>query len=100
MKLTQNQLEHLQDLMQRGVITADQANVEKVKMARVMIVSHLPAIVRKPLNNAVKNGELGHMKKEGKKPEAYFHPDFDYLARSERSKKERESIKATLSVCS
>lgn len=94
MKLTQNQLEHLQDHLERGEITADQANVEMVKMSRVMVVSRLPAGVRKALNSAVKSGELGRMKKEGHKPEVYFHPDFDHLARSERNKREREIIEA------
>jgi hypothetical protein len=34
-RLKQNHLEHLVDMVQRGEMTADQANVEKVKMARV-----------------------------------------------------------------
>lgn len=99
MKLTQNHIEHLQDLMQRGLLTADQANVEKVKMARVQLVQgRLPAQVRKALNAAVKSGELGHVKKQGKKPEAYFHPTFEHLANSERSRCERETLAALSGV--
>ena len=95
MKLTQNHIEHLQDLMERGEITADQANVEMVKMGRVRLVTgKLPAKVRKALNNAVKAGELGHLKKEGKKPEAYFHPTFDYLAKQARRNYEIKTIRS------
>lgn len=100
MKFTQNQLEHLQDLLQRGEITADQANVEKVKMARVQLVTgKVPMQVRKALNAAVKIGELGHFKKDGRKPEAYFHPSFEYLAKEARGNHERETLNALLRVC-
>jgi len=52
MRLTQNQIEHLQDLLERGEITADQASVEKVKMARVQLVTcRIPAQVRKVHEN-------------------------------------------------
>ena len=95
MALSQNDLEHLQDLLKRGLITADQANVKKIQMARVQVIKgSLSANVRKALNAAVKNGELGHWRKEGQKPEVYFHLSFDYLATAERSKCEHKSIKA------
>ena len=90
MKFTQNQLEHLQDLLHRGVITADQANVEGVRMVRVhLVTARIPAKTRKALNAAVKAGELKHFKKDGSKPEAYFHPSFEHLAISQRSEHER-----------
>ena len=54
-----------------GEMTADQANVEKVRMARVMVVTKLPADVRRALNNAVKTGTLCHKKKDRLKPEVY-----------------------------
>jgi hypothetical protein len=94
-RLSQNHVEHLTDMVQRGVMTADQANVEKVRMARVLLVTtKLPAQVRKALNAAVKGGELGHIKKDGHKPEAYFHPTFDYLVNGERNQHERNILKA------
>lgn len=99
MNLTQNQLERLQDLTARGELTTDQANVEMVKMMRVRAVSKLSSNVRKALNAAVKSGELAHMKKDGKKPEVYYHPSFDHLARSERNRIERETIKAVSGIC-
>lgn len=91
MRLQQNDLEHLQDLIERGEITVEQANVEKVKMARVqLVINSVPSSVRKQLSDAVARGDLGHMKKDGLKPEAYYHPDFEHLAVSERKKRERE----------
>jgi hypothetical protein len=40
-----------------------------------IIKGRVPASVRKELNAAVKAGVLGHLKKDGLKPEIYFHPD-------------------------
>ena len=89
----QNDIEHLQDLMQRGELTADQANVQMVRNERFrMVVNSLPASLRKALNAAVRSGELGHMKKDGHKPECYFHPTFEYMAKAERLRREREVI--------
>lgn len=100
MRLKQNHIEHLQDLMQRGELTAEQANVEKVKMARVqLIIGHMPSDVRKALNAAVKRGELGHIKKDGHKPEAYFHPHFEHLAIGDRNQKARDVANAFRGVC-
>lgn len=99
MKLSQNDLEYLKDLMDRGQLTADQANVEMVRAARVRLVqSRVPADVRKSLNAAVKAGELCHKKKDGRKPEAYYHPNFEHLANAERHRVERETIEALAGV--
>ena len=95
----QNDIENLIDLFQRGIITADQANVEKVRMKRVQVVTKLPADVRKALNAAVKSGELSHKKRDGKKPEVYYHPSFEHLANAERSRVEMETLKAIASIC-
>lgn len=98
--LKQNDLENFQDLLERGEITADEANVEMVRAERVRIVTNsIPKQVRKALNEAVKCGKLGHFKKDGMKPEAYFHPSFDYMARSERNRIERETINALSRTC-
>jgi len=95
----QNNFEHILDLHQRGVITTDQANVMKVKYNRVLVVSKLPAGVRSALNSAVKSGELAHMKKDGAKPEVYYHPSFRYLAVDARNKAVDELVKALKSTC-
>lgn len=100
MDLQQNDLECLKDQMQKGQLTAAQANVQKVRMKRVQLVTgRIPADVRKALNEAVKAGELGHMKKDGRKPEAYFHPTFEHLAKAERNEHEREILRALAATC-
>ena len=99
MEMKQNDREHLQDMVQRGEMTADQANVAKVRMRRVQLVTgRIPAQVRKALNEAVKRGELGHMKKDGYKPEAYYHPTFSHLAKCERRKHEYSVLNAVAGV--
>jgi cell wall assembly regulator SMI1 len=98
--LNQNDLEYVIDLMDRGGLTAAQANVELVRMSRVRVVSKLTADVRKALNEAVKRGELSHKKKDGRKPEVYYHPNFEHLANAERDRVERETIQALMGVLS
>lgn len=57
-----------------GRMSTDEANVYIVQlMGARLITSPMPASVRKSLNEAVKNGKLGHIKKDGLKPEAYHH---------------------------
>lgn len=94
----QNNLERIVDHLQQGLITADQANVNLVRSERVRIVSKLRSDVRKALNEAVKTGELGHIKKEGKLPEVYFHPTFKYMAVAARKKHEQETIEALMKI--
>jgi hypothetical protein len=97
--LAQNDLEWLKDMLQRGEITADQANVEKVRMMRVQVVTtRIPAQTRTALNAAVKSGELCHKKKEGRKPEVYYHPNFEHFANDERNQAERQMLEALAGV--
>lgn len=99
MKLNQNDLEYLKDQMSLGKMTSDQANVEMVLLARVRVInSAVPAQVRKSLNTAVKNGQLSHMKKDGRKPEVYYHPSFEHLANQERSQVEKEMLEALAGI--
>jgi hypothetical protein len=100
MRLSQNDMERLSDQVHRGLMTAEQANVEKVRTQRVLLATgRIPSDVRKALNAAVKRGELGHMKKDGNKPEAYYHPTFEYLAKGARAEHERSVVRALLAVC-
>lgn len=93
MKLNQNDRETIKDRVDIGAMTVDDGNVEMVRSRRVLLVtSRMPASVRKALNAAVKTGALGHYKKDGHKPEAYFHPTFDYLAKAERTAHERHVL--------
>ena len=51
-------------------------NVENIlAQATRVIRGRIPAQVRKELRAAVKAGVLGHLKKDGLKPEIFFHPD-------------------------
>ena len=94
-KLTQNQMDHITNLMDRGELTAAQANVKKVRMARFEIIrGSLFREVRKALNQAVKSGELGHYRKTDTNPEVYFHPEFEYLAKQACREHQANKIKA------
>ena len=95
----QNNRERLIDQLQQGLITTDKANVQMVLNERVRVVNKLSRDVRKALNAAVKKGELGHMKKEGLKPEVYYHPAFESLAKEARNKKFNSGIRALKAVC-
>lgn len=98
--ISQNDMETLKERLRSGELNAEQANVEKVRIQRVLLATcRIPADVRKALNAAVKRGELGHMKKDGNKPEAYYHPTFDYLAKGARAEHERSIMRALLAVC-
>lgn len=99
MQISQNDQERLVDMVQKGEMTADQANVESVRLQRVYLVkTKIPTNVRKALNSAVKAGQLGHLKKDGHKPEVYYHPTFDYLVAHERNEHERQVARALAGV--
>ncbi len=100
MKADQNYLEHLRDQVDIGKMPAEEANVAKVRAARVfLVVSRIPREVKKALGVAVKKGELCHLKKDGQKPETYYHPDFEYLVAGERNEHERRILRALSLVC-
>jgi len=99
MDLKQNVLERLLDLAQLGKMTPDQANVALVRAKRVQLVtSRMPSGVRRAMNSAVARGELAHMKKDGLKPEAYYHPSFSDMAHEERCARERGIYRAVAGV--
>jgi hypothetical protein len=52
-----------------------------------VVVGRVPASVRAELRTAVKDGVLGHLKKDGLKPEIFFHPSHKNGA-IERQKRE------------
>lgn len=81
--------------VQLGEISIDQANVLIVQiMGARLITGSIPASVRKSLNAAVRAGELGHIKKEGLKPEAYHHVNGRARALDAREESFRRSISA------
>jgi len=79
--------------MKRGEITADQANVLMVQLEGVRVIrAKLMANVRRALNQAVKNKELGHIKKDGLKPEVYHHINARATAIEIREREMREKL--------
>lgn len=51
-------------------------NVEQILAHGSRVIrGKVPMSVRRELGAAVKAGVLGHLKKDGLKPEIYFHPD-------------------------
>jgi len=68
-------------------------NVEMIRTHGERIVrGKIPREVRKELSEGVKLGLLGHLKKDGLKPEIYFHPDHLHTAR------ERQKIEASYKI--
>lgn len=65
-------------------------NVTQIQVqASRVIRGKIPAQVRKELMAAVKDGVLGRLKKDGLKPEVFYHPDHKHGA-IERQKREAE----------
>lgn len=65
-------------------------NVEQILVSATRVIrGKIPAQVRKELREAVKAGVLGHLKKDGLKPEIFYHPDHKHGA-IERQKREAE----------
>jgi len=95
----QNNRERLLDQLDRKVVTVDEANVQLVLQERFRVVHKLPAAVRKALNAAVKSGQLGHLRKDGVKPEVYYHPNFKHLAVEERNNHVAALTRALTAIC-
>lgn len=88
-----NAVEYAQDQMRQGKINAAQANVLIVQMMGVRVIEgRIPADVRKALNEAVKNGELGRLRKDGLKPEIYHHKNARARALDEQARIAAASI--------
>lgn len=100
MSFQQNVWEQLKEKVRSGELTVAQANVEKVRLERVLVVEGgLTSDLRKALNAAVKTKELCRMKKDGSKPEVYYHPNFAHLANHERNKRLQHIVSSLLAVC-
>jgi len=97
----QNDFDSIMDKLQRGLISADEANVQLVQCAGVkLITGKMRREVRNALNAAVKDGRLGHLKKDGRYPEAYFHINAENKAKAKRKQHERETLDALAGVLS
>lgn len=97
--IAKSEMEALIERVRRGDLTASEANVEQVRMSRVYLVAgRIPSGVRSALNEAVKKGKLCHIKKDGHKPEAYYHPEFDYMVAGKRNAVARQVLAAVAKV--
>ncbi len=100
MRSNKNIIDHVTDQMQQGKLSAAEANVLMVQMEGVrLITGRVMADVRKALNAAVKSGELGHIKKDGLKPEAYHHKNGRSRALEARNEHARNINAALINVC-
>ncbi len=71
-------------------------NVEMIRCRATRVVKgKIPAQVRKELMQGVKDGHLGHLKKDGLKPEVFYHPCHKHGA-IEVQKREEEYSKNIL----
>lgn len=74
-------------------------NVEQILcQASRVICGRVPLQVRKELNAAVKAGILGHLKKDGLKPEIYFHPDHKHGAIERQNREAEHSVRCIAGV--
>ncbi|MGE4340779.1 MAG: hypothetical protein AB7E55_33235 [Pigmentiphaga sp.] len=74
-------------------------NVQNIlTQATRVIRGRIPREVRAQLMAAVKAGALGHLKKDGLKPEIFFHPDHKHGA-IERQKREAEYAVKCIAKC-
>lgn len=95
----QNDVQRVKDLLQQGAITTAEANVRLVQAEVVRLIKNrVPGDVRKVLNAAVKAGQLGHMKKDGHKPEAYYHKNARDKALSARHAAEQDILSLSRST--
>ena len=91
--------QYARGMMDSGMSAAD-ANVALVRMEGVRLVkARMPRDVRAALNAGVKDGRLGHLPKDGRKPEAFFHPNSIWNAKEARQREENATIRALLAVC-
>ena len=96
----QNDLATVKGKLQSGELTAAQANVQMIRLEGFRLVTgSIPADTRKALQAAVKAGGLGHLKKEGMRPEAYFHPKAREDAEDARAKAFNASLDALAAIC-
>jgi hypothetical protein len=92
--------EKASDMLEQGQL-ADvyAANIEIVRMMGVrLITSRVPRDCRIYLNVGVKMGKLGHLKKDGLKPEAYFHPNSKANAIAARNKAALEAVEVLRTI--
>lgn len=68
-------------------------------MGASLVAGRMPREVRAELAEAVKLGKLGHIKKEGLRPEVFFHPNARSYAIDLREAHFRQAVNAIRGVC-
>ncbi|MCW7544865.1 hypothetical protein N7I30_13740 [Aurantimonas litoralis] len=63
-----------------------------------VIHGRIPAAVRKELAAAVKAGALGRLKKDGLRPEIFFHPDHKHGARERQDREAAYAVSCIANV--
>jgi len=75
-------------------------NVERVRAQSIMVVrGSIPREVRRELSAGVKAGVLGHLRKDGLKPEIYFHPDHQSGALERQKRDAARAIQCVAAAC-
>lgn len=93
--------EYARDMIERGECDAAEANVEIVKMMGVRLVEGaIPRGVRTALMQAVKAGRIGHIRQDGDRPEAFYHPNGKGNAIAARDRRARELLDAQVKALS
>lgn len=74
-------------------------NVERILAQATRVVrGSIPSQVRRELSAAVKAGVLGRLKKDGLKPEVFYHPDHKHGAIERQTREAEYAIKCISSV--
>jgi hypothetical protein len=95
-----NAIVWVKDQIAQGKLAANKGNVTVVQIMGVrIVVNKLSMAVRNELNKAVKAGELGHIKKEGNRPECYHHKNARARALEERDRIYNEINSSIIHMC-
>lgn len=74
-------------------------NVANILVGATRVIrGRIPAGVRKELSAAVKDGVLGRLKRDGLKPEVFFHPDHKNGAIERQNNEARYSVECIAKV--
>lgn len=79
--------EELKAALEQGRLHEVAPNAEQIRSQATRVVGcRVPQSVRQELRLAVKAGLLGHLPKDGLKPEIFFHPDHLHAARERQNR--------------
>jgi hypothetical protein len=74
-------------------------NVSRILCQATLVVrGRIPMQVRRELMAAVKDGVLGHLRKDGLKPEVFFHPDHKNGAHDRQQREAAYSVQCIANV--